>query len=52
MSTSWRSVRNNLAQLLEAANRLAEAEPLKRRALAILEPARRACQSDGSFSSG
>jgi hypothetical protein len=28
---------NNLAQLLEDANRLAEAEPLMRRALAITE---------------
>jgi hypothetical protein len=31
------TVLNNLAQLLKAANRLAEAEPLMRRALAIFE---------------
>ena len=33
----WRSDLNNLAQLLQATNRLAEAEPLMRRALAIFE---------------
>ena len=33
----WRSDLNNLAQLLKATNRLAEAEPLMRRALAIDE---------------
>ncbi len=33
----WRSDLNNLALLLQATNRLAEAEPLMRRALAIDE---------------
>ena len=35
----WPSDLNNLAQLLQATNRLAEAEPLMRRALAIDEAA-------------